>query len=92
MVRPPRWRQRFHLHRHRGTGIGPRASHTSALQMPTSPQLDHNVVRGESGYNEVGSRVPPSEFINLTSGAMNSGVPQNVLVVDPCHMSSLHNP
>jgi hypothetical protein len=28
----------------------------------------------------------------LTSGAMNSGVPQNVLVVDPYHISSLHNP
>lgn len=27
-----------------------------------------------------------------TSGAMNSGVPQNVLVVDPYHMSSLHRP
>ena len=28
----------------------------------------------------------------LTSGAMNSGVPQNVLVLDPYHISSLHNP
>jgi hypothetical protein len=27
-----------------------------------------------------------------TSGAMNSGVPQNVLVVEPYHMSSLHRP
>ena len=28
----------------------------------------------------------------LTSGAMNSGVPQKVLVVDPYHMSSLQSP
>ena len=28
----------------------------------------------------------------LTSGAMNSGVPQNVLVVWPNHMSSLQRP
>jgi hypothetical protein len=27
-----------------------------------------------------------------TSGAMNSGVPQNVVVLDPYHMSSLHRP
>jgi len=29
---------------------------------------------------------------NQTSGAINSGVPQKVLVVDPYHISSLHNP
>ena len=28
----------------------------------------------------------------LTSGAMNSGVPQNVLVVEPNHISSLQRP
>jgi hypothetical protein len=30
--------------------------------------------------------------VKLTSGAMNSGVPQNVLVVEPYHISSLHKP
>ena len=37
-------------------------------------------------------RKKEEEKKSLTSGARNSGVPQNVLVRVPCHMPSLHNP
>lgn len=37
-------------------------------------------------------RLQCTVMVQLTSGAMNSGVPQNVLVVDPYHISSLQRP
>ena len=58
--------------------------------MPTNLLRDHTSCLGESAREL--DMVPYSEARLLTSGAMNSGVPQNVLVVEPYHISSLHRP
>lgn len=59
--------------------------------MPTSQQLDRIVVQVGSTVSSVSGSIALLQN-SLTSGAINSGVPQNVLVVFPNHISSLHKP
>ena len=45
-----------------------------------------------SGFSQNKTSLATKDFCFITSGAMNSGVPQKVLVVEPYHIFSLHSP
>ena len=76
--------------------IVPVTSHKSTRQTPTNQQHVHNAAPEESGKtrraHKVTNHVVRDMYVRHTSGAMNSGVPQNVLVVFPNHISSLQRP
>ena len=51
------------------------------------------LIEQDLGFNNVSCQFSKHKKIHrLTSGAMNSGVPQKVDVVEPYHMSSLQRP
>lgn len=59
------------------------ASHRSTHQTPTNQPLSRIVVQEESRHGDMSYWMTDRKELELTSGAMNSGVPQNVDVVSP---------
>lgn len=74
-----------------GTGIVVVAFGRLKHRMPTNLLLVRTFYPTESGTSSI-KVINRPDINGLTSGAINSGVPQKVLVLDPYHMSSLQRP
>ena len=74
-----------------GTGIVVVAFGRLRHRMPTNLLLVHTFYPAKSVARSI-KATNMQDIHSLTSGAMNSGVPQKVLVLDPYHMSSLQRP
>ena len=74
-----------------GTGIVVVAFGKLRHRTPTNLLLVHTFCPAKSVVRSTKVITMP-DIYSLTSGAMNSGVPQKVLVLDPYHMSSLQRP
>ena len=91
MVRLQGLHRKFRLRPLLGTGIVVVAFDKLKHRMPTNPRLVRTFCPAESVARLI-KPINMPEIRSLTSGAMNSGVPQKVLVLDPYHMSSLQRP
>ena len=91
MVRLQGLHRKFRLRPRLGMGIVVIAFGILKHRMPTNLLLVRTSCPAESMAWSIKAFNMPDNC-SLTSGAMNSGVPQKVLVLDPYHMSSLQRP
>ena len=91
MVRPRGLHRISRLRLLLGTGIVVVAFGKLRHQMPTNLLLVHTFCPAKSVAQSI-MAINMQDIYSHTSGAMNSGVPQKVLVLDPYHMSSLQRP